>query len=193
MKFLRFCIAISTVSLLCACAPEEPPPRSVKEFVESPILLEAAMVRCAQDRSRTKYDPECVNARDAANRLAVAEEEKRREDLESQFERKRKQLRRTQDAAQEARRRVAEEQRRRAEAEYLGVFEELPPAEDVGAGDGSYGNAPSQTPTPGLEGNQPGVILPTLEDAVPDGTEKGGTQDIDSIREELKRRQSTTG
>lgn len=192
MKFLRFCIAISTVSLLCACAREEPPPRSVKEFVESPILLEAAMVRCGQDRSRTKYDPECVNARDAANRLAVADEEKRREDLESQFERKRKQLRRTQDAAEEARRRVAEEQRRRAEAEYLGVFEDVPPADDAGAGDGSYNSTPSQTATPGLEGNQPGVILPTIEDA-PDGMERGGTQDIESIREELKRRQDATG
>ena len=80
------------------------------------------MVRCAQDRSRTKYEVECGNAREAVNRMAAAEEESRKQELDRQSERKRRALRRTQQAAADARRRSAEMQKLREEAEYLSQF-----------------------------------------------------------------------
>ncbi len=143
---LRTTALLLLVAATAGCN-KEPPPRSVEEFVENPILLEAAVVRCAANRSETRYDAECVNARQAAKRLDSAKAEARRAELEAQSERKRQQLRRTQQAAAEARRLAAEEQQRREEAEYLQQFGVLPEsADDDGAG--------------GLSGNEPGAVLP---------------------------------
>ena len=63
---------------LVACAEDEPPARSVNQFVEDPILLEAAVVRCSRDRAKSRYDQECINAREAVNIVAAREEEIRR-------------------------------------------------------------------------------------------------------------------
>ncbi len=117
---------------LFACV-EEPPPPTVDEFVDNSILLEATMVRCSANRSSTKYETECVNAREAINRLAIAEEEARRAELEAQSERKRRALRRTQEAATQARRRAAEAARKREEAAYLSQFID-PTGTEPGAG-----------------------------------------------------------
>lgn len=110
------------VVALAACA-EEVPPVSVNELMENPRLLEAAMIRCAEDRPRMKYEAECINARDAGNRLEARQARLRREELERQSELKRQALRRTQQAAEAARQRAVEEEKRREEAEYLGLFE----------------------------------------------------------------------
>ncbi len=104
--------------LLAACV-EEPPPRSITEFVENPMMLEAAMIRCAQNRSETRYDAECVNARQAVARVQAREEAARKAALEAESERKRRALRRTQEAAAEARRRA---ERAREEAEYVAEY-----------------------------------------------------------------------
>jgi hypothetical protein len=101
----------------------------VTEFVDNPILLEAAVLRCAKDRTTTKYEQECINAREAVKRIQAKEEERRSVELEARSERKRQALRRTQQAAAEARRRSAEAERLRKEAEYLAQFGVLPPAE----------------------------------------------------------------
>ncbi len=192
MKALRLITIASLVCLVSACG-KEPPPRSVSELVDSPFLLEAAMVRCAQDRTKTKYDPECINAREAANRLAADEREARHEDLEAQSERKRKALRRTQEAAAEARRRAAEAQQLREEAEYLGVFETIP--DDGSGAPESTGVVVDTQPTVGdavLPGNQPGVaLLPpdSQGDAEADDESVVAPTDLESIREELKGRQ----
>ena len=184
-----------TLSMLAACGSEPPPPRTVTEFVENPILLEATMVRCAQDRSRTKYNADCVNAREAANKLAVIDEESRKKSLHAQFERKRKQLRRTQEAATKARQRAADERRRREEAEYLGVFESAPGQEGQVAA-GSIIDPEQNSVQHELSGNEPGMVIgpapaETDENAGPESTEQA--TDIDAIREELKRRQDSTG
>jgi hypothetical protein len=110
------------MAVLTACT-KETPPISVNEFLEKPRLLEAAMVRCAEERSRMKYEAECVNAREAVNRLEARRERLRREERERQSELKREALRRTQEAAAVARQRALEEERRRKEDEYLGLFE----------------------------------------------------------------------
>ena len=112
--------------LLAGCSQEKPA-RTVTEFVDNPILLEAAVVRCSQDRTQTKYEQECINAREAVKIVEAREEAKRRADLEARSEEKRRDLRRTQEAVAEAQRRAAEAQRLREEAEYLAQFGVLPP------------------------------------------------------------------
>ena len=98
MKIVRVTTCLIGLGCLAACS-EPPPAVSVAEFMENPRLLEATMVRCGQNRSEMKYEAECVNARDAINRLERAEERARRAELEAQSERKRQALRRTQEAA----------------------------------------------------------------------------------------------
>lgn len=147
--------------------------------MENEILLEAAMVRCGQDRSKMKYDAECVAAREAANRLEVVAEQARREELEAQSEAKRRALRRTQEAAAAARRRAAEEQRLREEAAYLSQFD----AASDGAGDTGQS---VETPLPGTAPDQQLVVSePAQSESAPQQT--GG--DLNAIRDELKRRQ----
>ena len=194
---LLFCV----FSIVAGCA-EEPPPRSVQEFVDNPIWLEAAMVRCAQDRSRTRYEAECVNARAAVDRIQAREEAAARAALEARSESKRKALRRTQAAVAEARRRAAEEQRRREEAEYLAQFgvspdesdtatvsepeaegnlpiAEVPQAPEEELSEGVY----DDYPTPPVGSNAP-VAEPEPESA---------ETDMESVREELRRRNEEGG
>ena len=188
MKTLRLNFCFSGLLLLAACAREQPP-ISVSEFMENPRLLEATMVRCGQNRSEMKYEVECVNARDAINRLEVDAKQARREELEAQSERKRQALRRTQEAAAEARRRALEAQKRREEAEYLGVFDGVTPN---GTG---IAEDPEFTPDAGTgpEGNIPGVEIappePQADEVTVEFAEPESATDLESIREELKRRQ----
>ena len=188
MKTLHLNFCISGLFLLAACAKEQPP-ISVSEFMENPRLLEATMVRCGQNRAETKYEVECVNARDAVNRIEVSAKQAKREELEAQSERKRQALRRTQQAAAEARRRALEAQKRREEAEYLGVFDGVVPD-----GTGLAEN-PEITPDaePGPEGNIPGVEIappePQTDEVIVEFAEPEPASDLESIREELKRRQ----
>ena len=185
MKLLLTLLASGT--LLMACS-EEPPPRTVTEFVDNPNLLEAAMVRCSQDRSGTRYDEECVNAREAVKRIEAKEDAARRAELEKQSESKRRALRRTQEAAAAARRRAAEAERQRREEEYLAQFGVPMPAES------------DDTDDDGLQGNTPTAVLPDPDSdsatAVADDAADGGiadegndaVQDLNDVREELKRR-----
>ena len=153
MRTARFWSLLLGLTLLGACS-QEVPPRTVAEFEENPILLEATVVRCSQNRAQSRYEAECVNAREAIARIEAREEAARREELERQSEAKRRALRRTQAAAAEARRRTEEAKRQQLEAEYLAQFGELPPG-----GEGT--NA-----LPLESGNVPGAVIPeTVEDA----------------------------
>lgn len=136
-------LLICGIGLLAGCVKEQPS-RTVTEFIEDPILLEAAMVRCAQDRAGLRYDSECVNARAAVSRIQAEKEAADQADLDASFERKRRSLRRTQAVVAETRRRAAEANRLREEAEYQAQFGELPPvAEESDAViDVAAGNAP---------------------------------------------------
>ena len=124
----RLTILPAAALLLSACAEDKTPPRSVSEFVENPILLEAAIVRCSRDRAESRYDAECINAREAANLVEAQEDENRRTEIEARSEAKRRALRRRQEAQEEARRLADAERRRLEEAEYLAQFGALPPA-----------------------------------------------------------------
>ncbi len=127
MKALPHIALTAALVFLAACS-EPAPPRSVSTFLEHPNLLEAALVRCTKNRSESRYDTECLNAREAVKLIEAKVESMRRADLEVQSQRKRDALRRTQRAATEARRRRAENIARREEAAYLAQFGVMPPA-----------------------------------------------------------------
>jgi len=193
MKLLRITITAAAVMLIAACA-EEQPPRTVSQFIEHPILLEAALVRCTRNRVESRYDAECVNAREAVMLTEAQADSTRRAELEAQSKRKRDALRNTQHAQAEARRRVAERQRQREEAEYLAQFGVLPPIEEPVTED--------------LSGNMPMALIPEAKDrgatysgdvgTLPDigsnapvmeiSPEEEPETDLESIREELQRR-----
>ena len=184
--------------MLVAACSEEPAPRTVQEFLDEPIVLEAAMVRCSQNRDRTRYEPECVNARQAVSILEAKEERERAEQFEAQLERKREALRRTQAAAAEARRRSAEAERRRREAEYLAQFGELPPPEGGEVYDGAATtNAPAGAiPDPEPESAQApahGEMQPASDGGNAPSNEATPPSDLNAIREELQRRSEENG
>ncbi len=134
-------ILVCGVWLLAGCS-DEPPPRSVREYLDNSILLEAAMVRCAENRNETRYDAECVNARQAVSLIEARKERTRHDALELQSQRKRDALRRTQRAAAEARRRAIADEERRKEAAYVAQFGELPPPLEDERDDDIGANAP---------------------------------------------------
>ncbi len=160
------------------------------------------MVRCSANRGQTRYDAECVNAREALNIIAAREERQRQAELEAQSEKKRRALRRTLDARAEARKRAAEQERLREEAAYLAQFGELPPAAVTEEDDDISGNAPKAVlptgpveekpvvgrpmPSPVDGGNAPGVTVAPEEPEEPEEPEQS---DLSQIREELRNRQ----
>ena len=161
------------------------------------------MVRCSQDRAKTRYDAECINARQAVARVQAKEEAADKAALEARSERKRRALRRTQEAATEARRRAAVEQRRREEAEYLAQFGVAPPGAASAADTLSEGNVPVAVVPEAAE--QPDAVdtgasvepatdsgnAPAVE-SVPEPSEPSAS-DLESIREELRRRNEEGG
>ena len=190
-------LIIGGIVLLAGCE-EEQPPRSTVEFLDNPIMLEAAMVRCSQDRAATRYDAECVNARQAVQQIEVKEEVVRQAEFDARSTRKRQALRRTQEAAALARRRAADAERSRIEAEYLAQFGVAPPREEQSSAvQVDSGNTPMAVfPDSGQAvelssgsgdvlpapdgGNAPGITVEPDDDAP--------ASDLESIRDELHRR-----
>jgi len=183
---------------IAGCEEDVPPP-SVQDYLDNPNILEAAMVRCAQNRSETRYEAECVNARQAVSIIEAKEDRARRDAFEAESERKRQALRRTQQAAAEARRMAGEAERLRREAEYLAQFGELPPAEDDSPEEVGAANSPRAVipeperagvgmvidPMPAQDGGNAPVAEPQPEQAP--------ANDLEAVREELRRRNEETG
>jgi hypothetical protein len=201
-QFRSLILLICGLGLIGACE-EEQRVRSASEFVENPMMLEAAMVRCSMDRDKTRYDAECINARQAVAQIEAKEEEARKADFDTRSENKRQALRRTQEAAAKARNRAAAAEDLRKEAEYLAQFGAAPAAD---------------MPLPETEaaaGNSPLAVLPDVEEADISPTVSGdvsvavdggnapvvGDQTppqqsapgLDSIRDELQRRDEAKG
>jgi hypothetical protein len=145
--FLPILLCSSLFVLACS---EERPPRSVYSFIDNPQFLEAAVIRCSQNRTESRHDAECVNARQAVSIIEAREERARRDRLEAQSKAKRDALRRTQRAAAAARQQAAERERLREEAEYLAQFGVVPPP--------VVESDPWQ-----LEANTPGAVIPSPE------------------------------
>jgi hypothetical protein len=204
LKILLFCAA------LAAGCVEDPPPRSVSEFMDDAPLLEAALLRCSSASSEARYDPECVNAREAVKRIETANEAARRAELEALSQRKREALRRTQQAAAEARRRAAERERVRREADYEAQFGVPMPA-DPRHDEAMAGNEPlAVIPAPGADSDDAvatdqarenadtAMSLPAAGSNAPvaaaaDDESAEAPADLGSIREELKRRSEEGG
>ena len=193
---------VRLTSLLCGLfmlggCTEEVPPRSVQDFLADPNSLEAAVVLCSQNRSQTRYDTECVNARQAISIMEAKEDRARRDAFEAESNKKRQALRRTQQATAEARRRSDEAAQRRREAEYLAQFGELPPAENGNVEiDEAATNAPSAViPAPDAEVTQlPGDEQPATDGGnAPVAEPSPPATDIDAVREELRKRSEETG
>lgn len=206
----RYLTALIIASGLAAgCTPEPPPARTTTEFLDNPMLLEAAMVRCSADRAATRYDQECINARTAVSRVQAKEEEARRVELEARSQRKRQALRRTQQASAEARRRAEVAERQREEAEYLAQFGVLPPSaqgsdgakETLPEGNLPLAVVPEAIPEERSRTNSGGAVLATdggnAPVAAPDPeeapSEEAAAGDLESIREELRRRNDDDG
>lgn len=207
-------LLLCSAMIVQGCGSGHSEVRSVQEFLDNPIYLEAAVVRCSQNRLKSRYAEECVNARQAVTIIEAREERARRDLLEAESDAKRDALRRTQAAAAEARRRAAEADKLRQEAEYLAQFGVEPPAK-----------IESDEP---LKANVPGAVIPAanlpdpstasqrLDDTPPvvfdepvraevesvpasDGgnapvmqnnsTTDSAQTDLDAVREELRRRQ----
>lgn len=207
-------LLLCSVLIVKGCSSDQGAARSVQEFLDSPIFLEAAVVRCSQNRTESRYDTECVNARQAVSIIEAREERARRDQLEAESESKRDALRRTQAAAAEARRRVAEAEQLQKEAEYLAQFGVTPP--------------PATQSDEPLKANMPGAMIPAanspgpstasqpLDDTPPvvfeepvraevesvpasdggnapvmqnDTATDGAQPNLDAVREELRRRQ----
>ncbi len=156
------------------------------------------MVRCSESRNATRYDAECVSARQASQLIEATEDAVRRAEQEAQSERKRQAFRRTQEAAAQARQRAAEAERLRKEAEYLAQFGVAPPKAT---------QTPEDEP---LTGNTPLAVIPSGQTQPAPATDRGDTvrasdggnapviatapkeeeskTDLDSIRDELQRR-----
>ena len=183
---------LASLAVLPACAKELPPP-TVDAFMRDEMLLESTLFRCSDNRSEMRYEPECVNVRQAVSIIAAREERARRQQLEAQSMRKREALRRTQAAVAEARRRAAEDRWRSDDGDVIVTFEELPPG--------------SETVVDGVvpEG---ATIIPIIEGSshdAPASEEFGIMQsttapvnaspadDLRSVREELQRRSEDDG
>ncbi len=191
-------LLLCALALLGACA-KEPPPRTAEEFIDNPILLEAAVVRCSKNRAESKYDAECINAREAVKRIEAKEEAARRAALEESSERKRRALRRTQAAAAEARRRAAEMAKQRREAEYLAQFGELPPDADTSGDEPLEGNVPTADVPPAIDdesyAGSGDIAVPASDggNAPVVEAEPEPASDLGSIRDELRRRNEEDG
>ena len=190
-------LIIGGIGLLAGCE-EEQPPRSTMEFLDNPIMLEAAMVRCSQDRAATRYDAECMNARQAVQQIEAKEEVARQAEFDARSKSKRQALRRTQEAAAQARRRAAEAERLRIEAEYLAQFGVAPPREEQSSEvQVDAGNTPLAV-IPGAEqpvelSTGPGDVIPATDGGNAPGIaiqpeEEAPASDLESIRDELQRR-----
>jgi hypothetical protein len=198
-------------SLFVVACSGESAPRTVQEFLDNPQFLEAAVVRCSVNRAESRYDDECVNARQAVSLIEAREERARRDKLEAESESKRDALRRTQRAAAAARRHAAEQEQLRKEAEYLAQFGVLPQPPEAPNELDLEANTPGavipsaiqteQSPVV-IESNDPPVIFDEVVRPVSDsmpasdggnapeiGNQPESESDISSVRDELRRRQ----
>jgi len=161
------------------------------------------MVRCSESREATRYDAECVNARQASQLIEAREDADRRAEQEAQSERKRQAFRRTQEAAAQARQRAAEAERLRKEAEYLAQFGVAPPSstrkpeDESSTGNTPLAVIPAATPQPGSSGDRGDTVrasdggnAPAIATA---SKKEEAKTDLESIRDELQRRKDEGG
>ena len=73
-------------SLFVVACSEERPARSVMSFLDNPQFLEAAVVRCSQNRDESRYEMECINARQAVSLIEARDERARRDRFHTDYQ-----------------------------------------------------------------------------------------------------------
>ena len=93
---------------LTGCEPP-PEPRTIDDFLEDSIAMDAKLRACRNDRKMAARDPECKAARQAAAKLSAAEQAAQQDRMQKSSEEELDRLRRQQQARYEA----AEQRRQR--------------------------------------------------------------------------------
>jgi hypothetical protein len=96
---MKWIAALLASLALAGCGEPTLRARTVDELALDPPVLQGIVSRCEADKRAAATDPECLNARLAAERLARAEDTKHDVDHDREFERQRE-LRRERDEAQ---------------------------------------------------------------------------------------------
>jgi len=99
---------VPLIALLALAGCEEPQPRSVAEFMADEVALYGTLARC-ESAPGAGADPECRNARQAADRIAAIEERAMRKGREQAFDSARAEYRDQLDRERELRRRAEAE------------------------------------------------------------------------------------
>ncbi|GAC1664909.1 MAG: hypothetical protein NVS9B2_03230 [Steroidobacteraceae bacterium] len=86
----------------CACSPRRVPTVTVDELLEDRVALDGVLMKCNQDHSKSRNEPECVNARIATQRLAKRNEPAEEARRAQEFERSRERWRLAQEKQREA-------------------------------------------------------------------------------------------
>lgn len=149
-------LCLAAILPLAACG--EPPPRTLQEFLNDPVLLEATLLRCRQEGDAARSDPNCENARRAAARLAAEAEATRRAEREAASQRVREERRRREEAEAEARRRTEDAARRADEEAYEAswILPDAPEARpDAAVPRPSGDTTPPRAPAPEEAGRTP--------------------------------------
>lgn len=127
---------------LPGCA-DKTPPMTVAEFLENEAALYATLARC-QDNPALAAEPECRNARQAAERISVIEERAMRRARDQAFESAREEFR----ARLDRERQLREQAEAEAEAARLQALTE--PAEEADT-DAASSHEPADPGVPPVE------------------------------------------
>ena len=94
MKAIPARILLCVVAMAAAaCSPRKIPPMTASDFMEDRVALDGKILKCNQDATLERSDPECANARIAVERLASQQEATNQAKTAAEFERSREQLR----------------------------------------------------------------------------------------------------
>lgn len=126
-------LAFTAAALALPGCAEKTPPMTVAEFLENEAALYATLARC-QENPALAAEPECRNARQAAERISVIEERAMRRAREQAFE----------SAREEFRARLDRERQLREQAEAEAEAARLRALVDPSADDGAAGGAPGE-------------------------------------------------
>jgi hypothetical protein len=102
MRSLATLTATLTLVFMTGCGTPKPPPHTVAELADDPVLLQGISARCTADKRAAAQDVECANARLAVERLAAQEESKHVDERGAAFERQREQRRVQEDRSRRA-------------------------------------------------------------------------------------------
>jgi hypothetical protein len=154
------------VTSLATVACDEPPPRTFTDFMEDRIAREGTLARCEQDRTASRGDIECANARRAEAVIALREERERREESERESARKLAVLRRQIEARDEAALRAAAAEEAAKLAAYDAQWKDgAPPGDGAETELGAPGAA--EGPLPPVEGSGGAPQAPDFVPPVP--------------------------